>query len=63
MLDKKNYLKNKIINLVSISTKDRSIFTKLNSNDVYNPTIFYNQKNIDSLFDNNITAKLSTKND
>lgn len=63
MLDKKNYLKNKIINLVSISTKDRSIFTKLNSNDVYNPTIFYNQKNIDSLFDNNITSKLSTKND
>ncbi len=62
MLDKKNFLKNKIINLVSISTKDRTIFTKLNSSDIFNPLIFYSEKSVDSLFDNNTTAKLSMKN-
>ena len=63
MSKKDEYLKNKIINLVSISTKDRTIFTKLNSNDIYNPLIFYNLKDLNSLFNNDIVSKLSHKND
>ncbi len=63
MSKKDEYLKNKIINLVSISTKDRTIFTKLNSNDIYNPLIFYNLKDLNNLFKNNKIAKLSHKND
>ncbi|MDK2819836.1 MAG: DUF4011 domain-containing protein, partial [Mycoplasmataceae bacterium] len=58
-----NYLKNKIINLVSISTKDRVIFTKLNSSDIFNPLIFYNLKNINALFNDDKVAKLSNNND
>ena len=62
MANKEDYLKNKIINLVSISTRDRTIFTKLNSNDIFNPFIFYGKKDINSLFDNDKDAKLSKKN-
>lgn len=63
-MDQNNkYLKNKIINLVSISTKDRTIFTKLNSNDIFNPTVFYNAKDINLLFENDKPANLSNKND
>ena len=63
MSKKDDYLKNKIINLVSISTRDRTIFTKLNSNDIYNPLIFYNLEDLNNLFNNNKIAKLSHKND
>ncbi|MGL5204670.1 MAG: hypothetical protein ACRC63_00300, partial [Metamycoplasmataceae bacterium] len=57
------YLKNKVINLVSISTRDRVIFTKLNSSDIFNPSVFYDSKNILSLFENDKEVKLSHKND
>ncbi|MGL6125208.1 MAG: AAA domain-containing protein [Metamycoplasmataceae bacterium] len=59
----KKYLKNKVINLVSISTRDRTIFTRLNSTDIFCPTVFYNMKDIKSLFETDKTANLSNKND
>ncbi|MGL5732533.1 MAG: AAA domain-containing protein, partial [Metamycoplasmataceae bacterium] len=59
----RKYLKNKVINLVSISTRDRTIFTKLNSSDVFSPSVFYDTKDIISLFEDAKEAKLSHKND
>ncbi|MGL5592128.1 MAG: hypothetical protein ACRDCJ_02085, partial [Metamycoplasmataceae bacterium] len=59
----RKHLKNKAINLVSISTRDRTIFTKLNSSDIFSPSVFYDKKDILSLFDHDQEAKLSHKND
>ncbi|MGL5205666.1 MAG: AAA domain-containing protein, partial [Metamycoplasmataceae bacterium] len=59
----RKYLKNKVINLVSISTRDRTIFTKLNSSDIFSPSVFYDEKDIISLFEHDNDAKLSHKND
>ncbi|MGL5617999.1 MAG: AAA domain-containing protein [Metamycoplasmataceae bacterium] len=59
----RKYLKNKVINLVSISTRDRTIFTRLNSSDIFSPSVFYDMKDIVSLFEDGKDAKLSHKND